>query len=112
MVAHLFIEIMIKHIFRNSKKIKTASRASPPMVWVESHNFKKMNRKICERCKLRAFLLQVLIFREKLEEKDAQLRRLKQELQRKSGVEKVKTDSVSDKKISKDITVSGEAVKA
>lgn len=53
----------------------------------------------------------MLILREKLEEKDRKIERLKQELQQKSIMEEDKTDSVSDKKISNDIAVSGEAVK-
>ncbi|XP_031287719.1 FKBP12-interacting protein of 37 kDa [Pistacia vera] len=53
----------------------------------------------------------VLILREKLEEKDRKIERLKQELQQKSIMEEEKTDPVSDKKISNDVTVSEEAVK-
>lgn len=53
----------------------------------------------------------VLILREKLQEKDCEIERLKQELQQKSIVEEDKTDSLSDKKIINNITESGEAVK-
>lgn len=53
----------------------------------------------------------MLILREKLQEKDCEIERLKQELQQKSIVEEDKTDSLSDKKIINNITESGEAVK-
>lgn len=53
---------------------------------------------------------QVLMLREKLEEKDHELEKLKHELRRKSVLEEDKNDSVSDKNIGNDVTVSGEAV--
>ncbi|KAL9439144.1 hypothetical protein AB3S75_024747 [Citrus x aurantiifolia] len=52
----------------------------------------------------------VLMLREKLEEKDHELEKLKHELRRKSVLEEDKNDSVSDKNIGNDVTVSGEAV--
>lgn len=53
---------------------------------------------------------QVLMLREKLEEKDHELEKLKHELRQKSILEEDKNDSVSDKNIGNDVTVSGEAV--
>lgn len=53
---------------------------------------------------------QVLMLREKLEEKDHGLEKLKHELRQKSVLEEDKNDSVSDKNIGNDVTVSGEAV--
>ncbi|KAK9203162.1 hypothetical protein WN943_013416 [Citrus x changshan-huyou] len=52
----------------------------------------------------------VLMLREKLEEKDHELEKLKHELRQKSVLEEDKNDSVSDKNIGNDVTVSGEAV--
>lgn len=53
---------------------------------------------------------QVLMLREKLEENDHELEKLKHELRQKSVLEEDKNDSVSDKNIGNDVTVSGEAV--
>ena len=53
---------------------------------------------------------QVLMLREKLEEKDHELEKLKHELRQKSVLEEDKNDTVSDKNIGNDVTVSGEAV--
>lgn len=50
------------------------------------------------------------MLREKLEEKDHELEKLKHELRQKRVFEEDKNDSVSDKNIGNDVTVSGEAV--
>lgn len=52
----------------------------------------------------------MLLLQEKLEKKDCELVKLKNELQQKRLMEEDKNDSVSDKQIGNDVTVSGEAV--
>lgn len=48
----------------------------------------------------------MLILQEKLEEKDRELQRLKQEQQQRNSVEEEKTDSASNRKLSNEVTPS------
>ena len=54
--------------------------------------------------------MQVLILKEKLEEKDCEIERLKHELHQKSLQEEEKTDSVPDKKITEEVALPEEDV--